>query len=88
MSHQHFDTHYYRDVEQPIPVKTFEPEVWTDLGIEFLKETANDQRPFFLTIQMVRRTIPTLRRRSIWKCTIRKRSRCGPTTTEAPLTSH
>ena len=52
VSHQHFDTHYYRDAEEPIPIKTFEPEVWTDLGIEFLKETANDERPFFLTIQM------------------------------------
>jgi len=52
VSHQHFDTHYYRDVEEPIAIKTFEPEVWTDLGIEFLKETANDGRPFFLTVQM------------------------------------
>ncbi len=52
VSHQHFDTHYYRDVEEPIPIKTFEPEVWADLGIEFLKETANDERPFFLSVQM------------------------------------
>jgi len=52
VSHQHFDTHYYRDVEEPIPIKTFEPEVWTDLGIKFLKETTNDERPFFLTVQM------------------------------------
>ncbi len=52
VSHQHFDTQYFRDSDEPIPVKTFEPEVWTDLGIEFLRGTEQDGRPFFLTIQM------------------------------------
>jgi arylsulfatase A-like enzyme len=51
-SHQHFDTQYFRDNDEPIPIKTFEPEVWADLGIEFLRGTQTDSRPFFLTIQM------------------------------------
>ena len=52
VSHAHFDTHYFRDTPDPIPIKTFESEVWTDLGIEFLRETRQDDRPFFLTVQM------------------------------------
>ena len=52
VSHAHFDTHYFRDEPEAIPIKTFESEVWTDLGIEFLRETRNDERPFFLTVQM------------------------------------
>jgi len=52
VSHQHFDTHYFRDTPEPIPIKKFETEVWTNLGIEFLRESENDSRPFFLTIQM------------------------------------
>lgn len=52
VSHAHFDTHYFRDSDEPIPIKTFEPETWVDLGIEFLQESANDRRPFFLTLQM------------------------------------
>lgn len=52
VSHAHFDTHYFRDTDEPIPIETFEPEAWVDLGIEFLRETANDRRPFFLTVQM------------------------------------
>ena len=52
VNHNHFDSQYFRDSEQPIPIKTFEPEVWTDLGIEFLRESQKDGRPFFLTLQM------------------------------------
>ena len=52
VSHRHFDSQYFRDTSQPIPIKTFEAEVWADLGIEFLRGSRNDQRPFFLTIQM------------------------------------
>src|SRR5215510_648655 len=52
VNHNHFDSQYFRDSEQPIPIKAFEPEVWTDLGIEFLRESQKDGRPFFLTIQM------------------------------------
>ncbi|MCB9386029.1 MAG: sulfatase [Bryobacterales bacterium] len=52
VSHRHFDTHYFRDTDQPIPIKVFEPEAWTDIGIEFLRQVKTDERPFFLTIQM------------------------------------
>lgn len=51
-SHAHFDTHYFRDTPEPIPMRKFEAEGWTDLGIEFLRTTRQDRRPFFLTIQM------------------------------------
>lgn len=49
-SHAHFDTHYFRDTDQPIPVKKFEAEAWTDVAIEFLRETRG--RPFFLVVSM------------------------------------
>lgn len=52
VSHAHFDTHYFRDTPDPIPIKKFESEAWADLGIEFLQQTSEDERPFFLTIQM------------------------------------
>ena len=52
VSHAHFDTHYFRDDPEPIPIKTFEASVWTDIGIEFLRQTQQDARPFFLTVQM------------------------------------
>lgn len=51
-SHAHFNTQYFRDDAQPIPMPKFEAEGWTDLGIEFLQATKQDTRPFFLTIQM------------------------------------
>ena len=52
VSHAHFDTHYFRDDPEPIPIKRFEAEAWTDLGIEFLRGAREDGRPFFLTVQM------------------------------------
>ncbi len=51
-SHSHFNTQYFRDTAEPIPIRTFEVEAWTDIGIEFLRQSAGDRRPFFLTIQM------------------------------------
>src|SRR5712692_7193109 len=51
-SHQHFNTQYFRDTPEPIPIKKFEAEAWTDLGIEFLRESRKDPRPFFLMIAM------------------------------------
>ncbi len=51
-SHQHFKTQYFRDNDQPIPIESFEPETWANLGIEFLQQTREDDRPFFLTVQM------------------------------------
>lgn len=52
VSHAHFDTQYFRDEPTPIPIKRFEAEAWTDIGIEFLRESREDGRPFFLTVQM------------------------------------
>ena len=52
VSHAHFDTHYFRDDPEPIPIKSFEASAWTDIGIEFLRHTKQDARPFFLTVQM------------------------------------
>ncbi len=51
-SHSHFHSQYFRDTPEPIPIEKFEPEVWTDIGIEFLRAAKTDSRPFFLTIQM------------------------------------
>ena len=51
-SHSHFNTQYFRDSPTPIPIKKFEPEAWTDIGIEFLRESKKDGRPFFLNIFM------------------------------------
>ena len=49
-SHRHFDTWYFRDDPTPIPIQQFEPIVWTDLAIEFVR--ANRAKPFFLMIGM------------------------------------
>lgn len=51
-SHRHFDAQYFRDTPEPIPLRGFEPEGWTDLGIEFLKGAREDERPWFLTVQV------------------------------------
>ncbi len=51
-SHAHFKNVYFRDTPDSRPVRGFEPEGWTDLGIEFLRAAKQDPRPFFLTIQM------------------------------------
>ena len=51
-SHTHFNTQYFRDTPQPIPISKFEAEGWTDIAIDFLKQTVSDPRPFFLTVQM------------------------------------
>jgi len=49
-SHTHFDTQYFRDTDTPIPIQKFEAEAWTDIAIEFLRETRG--QPFFLMIAM------------------------------------
>ncbi len=45
-NHNHFDSIYFRDSDTPIPIKRFEPEVWTDEAITFIRR--NKDRPFFL----------------------------------------
>jgi len=49
-SHKHFDTWYFRDDDTKIPIKQFEPIVWTDQAIEFVR--ANRDKPFFLMVGM------------------------------------
>ena len=51
-SHTHFNNQYFRDSPDPVPLNKFEAEGWTDLGIEFLRGSKRDGRPFFVTIQM------------------------------------
>lgn len=45
-NHNHFDSIYFRDTDAPIPIRRFEPEVWTDEAITFIR--AHRDRPFFL----------------------------------------
>ena len=80
VSHRHFDTHYFRDDPTPIPIKKFEAEAWTDIGIDFLQATREDPRPFFLTIQMGPPTTRTSPLRTTWRCTTRRQSRFARTT--------
>ena len=49
-SHEHFRPTYFRDDPTPIVDRRFEPEVWTDRAIEFLREAGD--RPFFLEVAM------------------------------------
>ena len=47
-SHTHFDTQYFRDTPEPIPIRQFEAEAWTDLALEFIRQ--EDSRPYFLMV--------------------------------------
>jgi arylsulfatase A-like enzyme len=47
-SHEHFRPTYFRDAETPIVENRFEPEVWADRAIEFLR--AAGDAPFFLEV--------------------------------------
>jgi arylsulfatase A-like enzyme len=49
-SHSHFRTQYFRDSPEPIPVERFEAEAWTDIAIDFLRDSRKENQPFFLTI--------------------------------------
>lgn len=50
-SHEHFRNWYFRDKPEQIFLDTFETEGYTDVGVDFLREAKNDQRPFYLTVQ-------------------------------------
>lgn len=45
-NHRHFDSIYFHDTDTPIPIKRFEPEIWTDEAIAFMRQ--NRDKPFFL----------------------------------------
>ncbi len=49
-SHSHFATQYFRDSPEPIPIRKYEAEAWTDIALDFLKNT--DSRPYFLMVSM------------------------------------
>jgi arylsulfatase A-like enzyme len=48
--HRHFRPTYFRESDRPITEERFEPEVWTDRAIEFLKQVGDG--PFFLEVAM------------------------------------
>ena len=48
-NHSHFNTQYFRDTPEPIPIHKFEAEVWTDLALDFMKESS---QPYFLIVSM------------------------------------
>ena len=48
--HRHFRPTYFRDTDRPITEGRFEPEVWTDRAVEFLKQAGEDR--FFLIVSM------------------------------------
>ena len=48
--HRHFRPTYFRDTDEPITEERFEPEVWTDRAIEFLRQAGEET--FFLVVSM------------------------------------
>ncbi|HEY3838503.1 MAG TPA: sulfatase [Bryobacteraceae bacterium] len=51
-NHNHFNTQYFRDTAEPIPIHKFEAEAWTDIALEFMKESASRSQPYFLIVSM------------------------------------
>jgi arylsulfatase A-like enzyme len=49
-NHSHFRPVYFRDTPAPLSDDRFEPEVWTDRAIEFIKNVGD--APFFLEVAM------------------------------------
>jgi len=47
-SHNYYKTKYYRDSEEPIPVMGYEPDVQTDLAIDYMRR--NKSHPFCLML--------------------------------------
>ena len=50
-SHTHFDTQYFRDTPDPIPIHKFEAEAWADIALGWMKDKS-DARPYFLIVSM------------------------------------
>jgi arylsulfatase A-like enzyme len=51
VAHRHYGSVYFRDTPEPIPVEGFEPDVQTDLAIEFIRQKST--QPFFLYLSWV-----------------------------------
>lgn len=49
-SHQYLDTFYYRDTPERIPIEGYEPDLQTDLAIDYLKSRKESDRPFCLFV--------------------------------------
>jgi arylsulfatase A-like enzyme len=52
-SHRYLDAHYYRGADpEPVPFTGYEPDVQTDLALEFLagRDGGDTAQPFFLTV--------------------------------------
>jgi arylsulfatase A-like enzyme len=52
-NHNYFYNWYFRDADVPIVTEKYEPEVWTDLAVEFLHESqqpGQKSSPFFLML--------------------------------------
>ncbi len=47
-SHNYFRTHYFRDSPTPVQIETYEPDVQTDLAIEFMR--GHRKQPFCLVM--------------------------------------
>lgn len=47
-NHNHFNSQYFREKNEPIQMNGFEVSTWTDLALEFLGNRS--QRPFFLMV--------------------------------------
>lgn len=54
VAHRHYDSVYFRD-DPAAPVQTsgFEPDVVTDLAIDFLRKDRGSERPFYLYLSFV-----------------------------------
>lgn len=50
--HNYFYGWYFRDANSPIITTKYEPEGWTDLAVEFLREQRGSSRPFFLMMSV------------------------------------
>jgi arylsulfatase A-like enzyme len=51
-NHKHFNTQYFRDTPEPIPIHKFEADAWTDIALDFMKDARHDSRPYFLIVSM------------------------------------
>src|SRR5215469_416068 len=51
-AHTHFNTQYFRDTSEPIPVHKFEAEAWTDIALDFIKNAKAASQPYFLIVSM------------------------------------
>jgi arylsulfatase A-like enzyme len=50
-SHQHFRNWYFRDTPEQIFLDTFETEGYSRVACDYLRQSREDKRPFYLTVQ-------------------------------------